>query len=471
MSGARSGSRARRYLASMRKQERAVHELPSFARYLNKVFDFRAGVAGLQDARLAPQIPPSAVFLAAFHAFAFRLPSFQQCEAELSQPALQRWIGADRAFRDDTLRYSLSGFSLPGLEDMLVGANRTLKRNKAFDAGRVQGRIVAALDGVEVLSSYSRCCDSCLERRVTSRQDGVKIERLQYYHRAVGCQIVSSPVKSFVALEWLKPGEGEETAALRLLGRLPRLYGSPFFDILLLDALYAQTAVLDLAKKVGWEVVISLKQNQRDLYQSAVRLFARRPADATCTEQRGGKSYHAQLWDTEGLPFSGEDPRPVRVVRSEETVTEKHYRAGQLKEEQTSHEWLWITTLDPTTFPAVQVRRLGHDRWKLENHGWNDLTQHWAFKHGFLHACRHRPRTATEKGGRTAVENRGLAAVTLILLLAFTLCAAFTQCHSKLVRRYRWSMIEVARQLRCSLSKLPPHIRAPDCPAPESPTL
>jgi hypothetical protein len=455
----------------MRRQERAVHELPSFARYLNKVFDFRTAAARLTDARLAPEIPPAAVFLAAFHGFAFRLPSFQQLEAELSQPALQRWIGAERAFRDDVLRYSLCGFSVEGLEAMLVQVNRTLKRNKAFEAGRVQGRIVAALDGIEILSSYSRCCDACLERRVQVRKAGVKVEQVQYYHRAVGCQIVSSPVKSFVAIEWLQPKEGEETAALRLLRRLPALYGSRLFDILLMDALYAQTAVLDVAEKIGWDVVISLKQNQPDLYRSAIRLFAQREADSSCTERHGGKSYQVQLWDTEGLPFSGEDPRLVRVVRSEETVTETHYRQGQLKTEESSHEWLWITTLDPRAFSAIPVRRLGHDRWKLENNGWNDLTQNWAFKHGFLHACRHRPQTAAENGQRRPVANHGLAAVTLILLLAFTLCAAFTHCHSKLVRRYRLTSIEVARQLRCSVSKLPPNIRAPDCLAPEPQTI
>jgi len=353
------------------------------------------------------------------------------------------------------------------LEAMLVQVNRRLKRNKVFEAGRVQGRIVAALDGIETLSSYSRCCDACLERRVKVRKAGIKVEQVQYYHRAVGCQIVSSPVKSFVAIEWLQPKEGEETAALRLLRRLPALYGSRLFDILLMDALYAQTAVLDVAQEIGWDVVISLKQNQPDLYRSAIRLFAQREADASCTEQHGDRSYQVQLWDTEGLPFSGEDPRLVRVIRSEENVTETHYRQGQRQTEQSSHEWLWITTLDPRTFSAIQVRRLGHDRWKLENNGWNDLTQHWAFKHGFLHACKHRPQTAAENGEREPVPNRGLAVVTLILLLAFTLCAAFNHCHSKLVRRYHLTTLEVARQLRCSVSKLPSRIRAPDCPAPQ----
>jgi hypothetical protein len=133
----------------MRRQYRTVHELPSFARYLNKVFDFRMTVAALTDSRVDPEIPPAAVFLATFHGFVFRLHSFQQLEAEIAHPAFQNWIGAPRAFRDDLLRYSLCGFSLPPLEAMLVDINRTLKRNKVFDEGRVQGRIVAALDGVE----------------------------------------------------------------------------------------------------------------------------------------------------------------------------------------------------------------------------------------------------------------------------------------------------------------------------------
>ncbi|MBV8729527.1 MAG: hypothetical protein JO336_06935 [Acidobacteriia bacterium] len=59
--------------------------------------------------------------------------------------------------------------------------------------------------------------------------------------------------------------------------------------------------------------------------------------------------------------------------------------------------------------------------------------------------------------------NRGLAAATLILLLAFTLCSAFVvHCHSKLVRLYSYSALEVTSQLRRSLAKLPPNIGAPD---------
>jgi len=440
-----------------------THSLPSFSAWLNKGFALRQHASRMADARLAPEISPASVFLALLHAFVFRLPSFQQLDSELQHSYLQHWIGAERAFRDDTLRYSLCGFDLNPLEAMLVDVNRRLKRGKAFNAGRVQGRIVAAVDGIEVLASFSRHCESCLERRVTRKdQAGRKIEETQYYHRAVGCQIVHSPVKPFLAIEWLRPGEGEETAALRMLRRLPDLYGSRFFDILLLDALYAQTPVLALAQETGWDVVISLKQNSRDLYQSAMRLFARRPPDASFTESQGHKLYRVQLWDSEGLPFTIDNPEPVRVVRSEEVLERNRFREGQRVTHATDHEWLWITTLPQRDFSATTLRQLGHLRWKHENNGWMDLTKHWAFKHGFLHACQHRPRRRNASGQPELVPNQGLAAVTFILLIAAALSGSFVLRHSKLVRVDHLTAVAVAAQLRAWISKVPPSIRAPD---------
>src|SRR5437879_1846418 len=164
------------------------------------------------------------------------------------------------------------------------------------------------------------------------------------YHRAVGCQMVSSPVKPMLAVEWLQPGEGEDPAALRLLTRLPELYGSPFVDILLLDSLDAQAPVLKLAAPVGWDLVVSLKQQARALYQNAMGLFTHRPADQWCTIRQEGKQYAVSLWDTDGLPFTPDHPQPVRVVWSQETLTQNHYRRGQRVAETTEQQWLWVTT-------------------------------------------------------------------------------------------------------------------------------
>lgn len=231
---------------------------------------------------------------------------------------------------------------------------------------------------------------------------------------------------------------------------------------MLLDALYAQTPVLELVSKIGWDAVISLKQNSRDLYQSATRLFAARPPDAKFTEQRDHKTYRVQLWDTEGLPFTIDNPEPVRVVRSEEVLDRHRYREGELSSHSTDHQWLWVTTLPKQVFPTPVIRQLGHSRWKNENNGWMDLTKHWAFKHGFLHACRRRPKQTIASGERKPVSNHGLAAVSLILLIAFALTSAFVLRHSKLARRDHLTTIAVAAQLRAWASKAPPSIRAPD---------
>ena len=201
-----------------------------------------------------------------------------------------------------------------------------------------------------------------------------------------------------------------------------------------------------------------------------MRMFRQRLADCRFNEKRNGGSYEVQLRDTSGLPFSKDHPQPVRVVWSQEKVTRNHYRRRKLVAETTFQEWLWITTLDAASFPAPQVRALGHDRWKNENNGWNDLTQNWALKHGFLHACKHRPKAraadgtaATADGTPQLTPNHGLAAVVLILCIAFVLSSAFALIHSKLMRLRPMSLLEVARQLYRSLLRTLPPIRSPAC--------
>ena len=434
--------------------------LPSFFQYINKVFAFRASLQALTDGRAAPTVPPAAVFQAVFYGLVFRRGSFHQLEADLADPFLQHWVGVAAPFREGTLRYSYSSFPLGPLEAMLVGIHQRLKRNKVFRTGQVAGRIVAALDGVEVLASYSRCCEGCLARTVREKTPrGELVERRQYYHRAVGCQIVSSPVKPVLGVEWVAAGEDEVAAAKLLLAKLRDRYGGRFFDVLLLDSLYAQAPVLQLAQALGWDLVIVLRHEHRDLYQDAQGLFAQRPPDLAFVESRPGQRVQVQLWDQEGLPFTQGHPQPVRVVRSDEQVTEHRVRGGQRTPVTTEHHWVWISTLDAKTVNARTLRQLGHMRWRNENNGWNDLTQNWGMKHGFLHACKHRVK---QPGSGQFVENRGLAAVVLTLCIAFALFAAFTLLHSKVYRTRRITYREVAAALYRSLLRTLPPIRAPD---------
>jgi len=404
-------------------QTSSVH-LPGFQRYLEKVFAFSRGVGTLRDARRRPRLSTATVWRALFTGFLLRLPSVHQLEAELRQPAFCAAVGAAAPFSEDTVRYVCSRLAPEPLEALLVRTTQRLKRNKAFAAGQVAGRLVAALDAIELFASRHRCCPRCLQRTVTVKGQPVT----EYYHRAIFCQLVGVRPRVVLGLELLAPGEDEVGAARRLLEKLHRAYRR-FFDVLTCDALYAQTPVLALAARWGWAVVITLKQEDRTLWQDAHGLFAARPPDQVL-EHAGGT---LRLWDQSGLPFTLAAPTPVRVVRSEEARPVVRRVGRDRRPAVVTQTWVWVTTLTAGQVRAVTVRDIGHLRWQVENSGFNDLTQHWGLKHCFLHTP------------------PGLVAVLLTLVLAFNLFAAFVDRHSRLCRRHPWTRVEIARQLYRSL--------------------
>jgi hypothetical protein len=57
-------------------------------------------------------------------------------------------------------------------------------------------------------------------------------------------------------------------------------------------------------------------------------LEARQP-NQTFREPQEGKTYEVRLWEEQGLAFARDDPQPVRVIRSQEQVTQTHYRRGR----------------------------------------------------------------------------------------------------------------------------------------------
>ena len=87
------------------------------------------------------------------------------------------------------------------------------------------------------LKSRSRCCPCCCQRQVeVADADGQKRKVTEYYHRYVFAQINGPKLNILLDVEPIRPGEDECAAALRLLGRVRRLYGPRFFDGITVDA-------------------------------------------------------------------------------------------------------------------------------------------------------------------------------------------------------------------------------------------
>jgi hypothetical protein len=212
--------------------------------YLDKVFDFSSRVAALPEGRQFPQHPWKKIFDAIFLGAAMQWPSLLQIQDECRTGALAQRIGS---ISDDTFGYAMQRQSPEPIFNLGCDIARRLKRNGVLLSDWSRGLVIAAVDGIEICSSYCRCCDDCLQREV-QRTDG-SIERTRranpfgrkrsrpapaWFHARAGrgarnpanhavCDIIGSKRVQVCA----RPGdEAEEGAAVQRGGSAPAIRSS-----------------------------------------------------------------------------------------------------------------------------------------------------------------------------------------------------------------------------------------------------
>lgn len=353
--------------------------LRRFGTYLEKIFGLASWVGALKDERIGAQIPTASLWLSVFWMFALRLRSFNALEQELRRPnRLGKLIGR-RTPSADALGYGLGKFSLEPLRKLLVHHNRTAWRKKAIQGRRGEFFRVIALDGHELFWSTARCCEKCLVRDVEVKtQTGAKMER-QYYHRVVTAQWVGVTPPGILDVEPIQPGEGEVVAAGRLWERLVRDYGR-LIDVVTLDAIYLEAPFLKKVLDAGKHFVVVMKQEARDLYQDAHQL---RAVQAPQVIEEPGKTN--RIWDLPELTTFSTLGRPVRVVWAEERTERTKIVGGRKQQVVDEKTWIWVTDMTAVQASAARIQRWGHDRWDVENRGFNELAAHWRMDHCFVH--------------------------------------------------------------------------------------
>ena len=395
--------------------------LSRFCRYTEKVFDFSSLLEDLIDDRQQPRIPTSAVFLAVLVMMLLRRGSLNAIEQDLRMPRrLQGMIGP-RLPSADTIGRVYTGLDSDSLRRMLASIHHRLKRNKAVPA--LGGRRIAAVDGHEFFSSRRRCCDACQQRTLTV--SGHKVT--EYYHQGVVCHLTSSDLALPLDVELLRPGEGEETAARRLLERVFKNYPR-YFDVVSADALYLDAPFINFCLKHHKDVIVVVKGKQRLLLQDAEGLFAQQPPQRWALPQG-----HILYWDEEGFTSCEGVWQPLRVLRAEETYHRRHRTGGRWVREDETHHWCWATTLTKGQLDSVLLWRASHDRWNVENQCFNTLVTHWALNHCYKH-------------DPTAIVN-----FVLTLFVAFALLQSFHQRNLKPPLRNRWTLIGLSTELTISL--------------------
>ena len=303
--------------------------------------------------------------------FLIRLGSLNALEQTRSSRCWRRWLPGALPSAD-TLGRVCAQVEPADVRALQRHVYTRLKRMKAL-APPAHGLMAAAIDGHESHATFRRCCPGCLKRTIHTAQG----DRTQYYHRHVALQLIGRDFHVLLDAEPQRPGEDEVAAALRLLDRVLETYPRAF-DVVIADALYADSRMFNHVLKQGKDVIAVLKDDRRDLVRDAQSLFEQTPP---LRSQEGHVS--RESWDLEGFTTWPQVTQPVRVVRS---VERRSIRRQLDKEtEPLTSDWTWVTTLPKTRAGTKTVIALGHSRWDIENQGFNEMANRWHADHVYKH--------------------------------------------------------------------------------------
>lgn len=379
----------------------------------------------MRDSRPKPQIKTSVIVRALFLLFACRFSSFNDFEQQRNRRRLRRFLGRKLPCADE-LGYVSERFELDSLREVLSHLYATLRRKKILRPR--SGLMLANIDGHELRPSYSRCCQKCLQRRVRCGSQ----EKIQYYHRIVVLHLVGENFEFFFDAEMVEPGEDEIAAALRLIERVlerhPRC-----FAVLAGDALYLRPSVIDLLTAHGKHLVAVLKENQPELLDEAGRLLPQaEPSTHTFKLPSEKQPRSVELREADG--FTTESiTTALRIVEARESGKRTRRVGSQRIEEHFRTRWLWATTMPASLLPAASVLLFGHDRWKIENEGFNELVTRWHADHCFHH------------------HPTSILALWLILFIAHAVFRAFYSRNLKPAVRHGRTALYFAKCIEASL--------------------
>ena len=345
--------------------------------YSEKIFHLSEQViASIVDRRPQPRISTSSVIKSVAALFWARMGSLNALELVAHSRFFRGWLGQSVCSADTIGRvYAL--IDAAGLRQGIHHVYDSLKRNKALPDSH--GIAIAILDGHESHASYLRHCAGCLQRTIHAEHG----DRTQFYHRQVtlmllpGARPGGQPLRLLLDHEPQRTEEDEVATGLRLLERVIANYPRAF-DLVLADALYATAPFFNFLLAGGKHALVVLKNERRNLYQDVAGLFDRIPP-----REGSFRSRKCLWWDFPDLLSWPQVNAPVRVIRSLESYSV--HRQLDDRDQSLTSDWVWVTTLPCQQVPTERAVGFGHQRWDIENHGFNELVNGWHADHLYKH--------------------------------------------------------------------------------------
>jgi len=384
--------------------------------YMNSVFKMNKEVNSLTDKRRNnSSIKFKTVIITALVGLILQQPSFNAIFTHISfrRRTANLFVKGTKMAKLDAARAIIEMVDLDEIRSMNEQVVETIRRNKVFRGGTIDGLVVAGIDGVELFNSYDKCCEECLER---VHNKGKENEKIEYFHRSVVCMTVGDDPHIILGEDMLHPrdgsdkDEGELTGAKRLVDNLYKRHHH-FADVMVGDALYLNAPFINTVTDKGIDVVIRSKDPNRVIMRDALGLIKGKKSSVSFKDKKA--KVKVEAWDVKGFEMEGAE-KTLRFLQFKETWKKnkrRHVKDGNGRKtgktelvETIETRTVWVfTTLENAS--AKTIWRIIHKRWDIENNGFRQLKTFYHADHCFDHK---------------AVEN-----VFLLNILAFNLREMF----------------------------------------------
>lgn len=269
----------------------------------------------------------------------------------------------------DAVRDALSMIDPKEIRDIHESVIDKVRKNHVLHGGTIGGFVVAAIDGVELLSSTKKSCPDCLTRHIRSGET-------EYFHRSVVCMTIGKDPHIIFGQDMLKPrdgsdkDEGELTGGKRLIRYLTDRHGH-FADVIVADNLYLNAPFINTVLECKMDAVIRLVDERRLIFKDAEGLF-KKDEGRKASFQKDKVS--VEVWDQSDFEMEGIAQR-LRVIK---------YRETRKVRGKTEVRQMWlVTTLENVDYQVLW--EMMHKRWDIEENGFHQLKTYYHAKHCYCH--------------------------------------------------------------------------------------
>ena len=393
----------------------------------------------VKDSRRSPRYKGFICFLLILVMLIKRHRSFNGFEDDLHDlPMKKIFHGHDIPPCTQTIKDAAKKMDVDRLEGLHQAILKRAANNKVFNKTLMHGARAFAVDGVEPLASRNISCNGCSTRTFETNEGEVT----EFFHRFVFLQSIGPSPHLLLgfepqhSLEQRKArdaeadkAEGELTAAKPVVDRLRHLFPR-LFDLGVGDALYANGPMFSFMRQNGapLDMIAVLKKKSDEPMADAITVFEKMEPIYYYDKKRGE---HVLMWESDGFDGIETCPYPLRVIKAFNLEGPESLDPDTIDwEDDEVHTWWLATGISKERLTGPQVFDFLRHRWDEENCAFNQLTQHWNFKHSYLH------------------HEAGTQVMMYAFMIAFNLFQLFLHCCLRNFAQSSVTAISIVNQIR-----------------------